>query len=89
MRIIHTRLVASRSFFGNVGVLVRAYCIYSLARWQRLREASEQAVLNANYLRSRISPLLPRAACRTVHARVRGFGCPTEKTARAISYGLG
>ncbi|MCC6510023.1 MAG: aminomethyl-transferring glycine dehydrogenase subunit GcvPB [Pirellulaceae bacterium] len=48
-----------RSFFGNVGVLVRAYCYICSLGGSGLRAASEQAVLNANYLRSRISPLLP------------------------------
>lgn len=48
-----------RSFFGNVGVLVRAYCYIRTLGGTGLKEASEQAVLNANYLRSRISPILP------------------------------
>ncbi|MGN6545626.1 MAG: aminomethyl-transferring glycine dehydrogenase subunit GcvPB, partial [Aureliella sp.] len=48
-----------RSFFGNVGVLVRAYCYIRTLGGSGLREASEQAVLNANYLRSRLAHLLP------------------------------
>lgn len=48
-----------RSFFGNVGVLVRAYCFIRTLGGSGLREASEQAVLNANYLRSRIAKWLP------------------------------
>ena len=47
-----------RSFFGNVGVLVRAYCYIRTLGGSGLRQASEQAVLNANYLRSRVSQLL-------------------------------
>ncbi len=47
-----------RSFFGNVGVLVRAYCYIRTLGGSGLKAASEQAVLNANYLRARIAPLL-------------------------------
>lgn len=48
-----------RSFFGNVGVLVRAYCYIRSLGGSGLKEASEHAVLNANYLRSRLSKWLP------------------------------
>ncbi|MGN6132902.1 MAG: aminomethyl-transferring glycine dehydrogenase subunit GcvPB [Aureliella sp.] len=47
-----------RSFFGNVGILVRAYCYIRTLGATGLREASEQAVLNANYLRSRLEKWL-------------------------------
>lgn len=48
-----------RSFFGNVGVLIRAYC-YILAHGpDGLRRVSENAVLNANYLLSRVRHILP------------------------------
>src|SRR5207253_3340814 len=43
-----------RSFFGNVGILVRGYCYIRTLGSQGLREVSENAVLNANYLLSRI-----------------------------------
>lgn len=39
-----------RSFFGNVGILFRGYCYLRTLGPQGLREVSEQAVLNANYL---------------------------------------
>lgn len=43
-----------RSFFGQIGVLVRAYTyIRGLGR-DGLRDASEKAVLNANYLAARL-----------------------------------
>jgi glycine dehydrogenase subunit 2 len=48
-----------RSFFGNVGVLVRAYCYIRTYGPQGLREVSENAVLNANYLLSRVKHILP------------------------------
>jgi len=48
-----------RSFFGNVGVLVRAYCYIRTHGWEGLRHVSENAVLNANYLLSRVKRLLP------------------------------
>ncbi len=48
-----------RSFFGNTGVLVRAYCYIRTHGPQGLREVSENAVLNANYLLSRVKHILP------------------------------
>jgi glycine dehydrogenase subunit 2 len=39
-----------RSFFGNVGILVRGYCYIRTLGAGGLREVSENAVLNANYL---------------------------------------
>jgi glycine dehydrogenase subunit 2 len=43
-----------RSFFGNVGILVRGYCYIRTLGPAGLRAVSENAVLNANYLLSRI-----------------------------------
>jgi glycine dehydrogenase subunit 2 len=43
-----------RSFFGNVGILLRGYCYIRTLGPDGLREVSEHAVLNANYLLSRI-----------------------------------
>ena len=39
-----------RSFFGNVGILVRGYCYIRTLGPAGLKNVSEQAVLNANYL---------------------------------------
>jgi glycine dehydrogenase subunit 2 len=43
-----------RSFFGNVGILARGYCYIRTLGPDGLREVSENAVLNANYLLSRV-----------------------------------
>jgi glycine dehydrogenase subunit 2 len=43
-----------RSFFGNVGILVRGYCYIRTLGPEGLREVSENAVLNANYLLARL-----------------------------------
>ncbi len=48
-----------RSFFGNVGVLVRAYCYIRTYGPDGLRAVAENAVLNANYLLSRVKHILP------------------------------
>lgn len=48
-----------RSFFGNVGVLIRAYCYIRTYGPEGLRAVSENAVLNANYLLSRVKEFLP------------------------------
>jgi len=43
-----------KSFYGNFGVLVRAYCYILSMGAQGLKKASEMAVLNANYMKSRL-----------------------------------
>jgi glycine dehydrogenase subunit 2 len=48
-----------RAFFGNVGVLVRAYCYIRTHGPDGLRRVSENAVLNANYVLSRVKHFLP------------------------------
>ena len=42
-----------KSFYGNFGVLVRAYA-YILMMGNNLKEASENAVLNANYIKEKL-----------------------------------
>jgi glycine dehydrogenase subunit 2 len=48
-----------RAFFGNTGVLVRAYSYIRTHGPDGLRRVSENAVLNANYLLSRVKHFLP------------------------------
>jgi glycine dehydrogenase subunit 2 len=43
-----------RSFYGNFGVLVRAYTYIRALGSEGLREVAEQAVLSANYLKARL-----------------------------------
>ena len=45
-----------RSFYGNFAVLVRAYAYILKQGGNGLREVSDRAVLNSNYLRSRLTP---------------------------------
>jgi glycine dehydrogenase subunit 2 len=45
-----------RSFYGNFAVLVRAYAYILGQGGNGLRDASDRAVLNANYLRKRLTP---------------------------------
>jgi glycine dehydrogenase subunit 2 len=47
-----------RSFVGNVGVLVRAYCYLRTLGPEGARRVAENAVLNANYLLARLKPML-------------------------------
>jgi glycine dehydrogenase subunit 2 len=48
-----------RSFFGNVGVLVRMYSYIRTHGPEGLKKISENAVLNANYLLSLVKDILP------------------------------
>ncbi|GAB5404087.1 MAG: aminomethyl-transferring glycine dehydrogenase subunit GcvPB [Aureliella sp.] len=48
-----------RSFNGNIGVLVRAYCYIRAYGASGMRDVSEHAVLNANYLLAKLSDVLP------------------------------
>ena len=53
-----------RSFFGNVGVLVRMYCYIRTHGPAGLRQIAENAVLNANYLLARVRDTLPVSSGR-------------------------
>jgi glycine dehydrogenase subunit 2 len=48
-----------RSFFGNVGILVRGYCYLRTLGAGGVRAMSENAVLNANYLLAKLKDVLP------------------------------
>ena len=48
-----------RSFFGNVGILFRGYCYIRTLGPDGLQAVSENAVLNANYLLSRVKHVSP------------------------------
>ena len=63
-----------KGFYGNVGVLVRAYAYLLRMGGDGLTQASEDAVLNANYLRTRLERLYPLPFDGPSHARVRALG---------------
>lgn len=44
-----------RSFFGNAGILIRAYVYIRMLGLEGLKRVSHDAVLNANYLRKKLS----------------------------------
>ena len=43
-----------RAFYGNIGVLIRAYIYIRALGAEGLREVAEAAILNANYLRAKL-----------------------------------
>jgi glycine dehydrogenase subunit 2 len=47
-------------FQGNVGVLIRAYAYMRLQGAEGLRDISENAILAANYLKAKLTPLFPK-----------------------------
>ena len=54
-----------KAFYGNFGVLVRAYTYIRMLGAAGLREVSEMAVLNANYLKSQVQDVFPISHDRT------------------------
>jgi glycine dehydrogenase subunit 2 len=54
-----------KAFYGNFGVLVRAYTYIRMLGAAGLREVSEMAVLNANYLKSQVEDVFPISHERT------------------------
>src|SRR5262245_59927298 len=75
-----------RAFFGNTGVLVRAYCYIRTHGPDGLRRVSENAVLNANYLLSRVKHFLPvPQGNRCMHEFVASAGrLKNDKTVSAM-----
>ena len=48
-----------RTFYGNIGIVVRGYCYLRTLGAQGLKAVSENAVLNANYLKAILKDVLP------------------------------
>jgi glycine dehydrogenase subunit 2 len=48
-----------KAFYGNFGVLVRAYTYIRMLGAEGMRETAENAVLNANYLQARLKDAYP------------------------------
>jgi len=83
-----------KAFFGNFGVLVRAFAYILSMGGEGLRHASEMAVLNANYIRARLEgefclPYPQRSMHEVVFSDEQlGGGCHTLDLAkRLIDYG--
>ncbi len=88
-----------RTFLGNVGVLLRAYAYIRTYGADGLRRVAENAVLNANYLLSRIRHFLPSPhGARCMHEfvvtaeslkKTKGLKQPTMDIAkRLLDYGF-
>jgi glycine dehydrogenase subunit 2 len=85
-----------KTFWGNFGMLVRAWTYIRTLGARGLREVSETAVLNANYLRARLQGTYPPAYDRTCMHEVvlKGqiAGAPEARTLdiakRLIDYGI-
>jgi len=45
------------TFYGNFGIMVRAYCYIRLLGSVGLRRASENAIINANYLKAKLESM--------------------------------
>ena len=76
-----------RGFQGNYGVFVRSYAYILSLGGDGLQEASETAVLNANYLLARlkeegVAEHLPGRLRPRLHARVRALGRADEEEPR-------
>ncbi len=85
-----------KTFFGNFGMLVRAWVYIRMLGAAGLREVSETAVLNANYLRVKLQDLYPpaydRVCMHEVVLKGQIAGAPEARTLdiakRLIDYGF-
>jgi glycine dehydrogenase subunit 2 len=74
-----------KAFYGNFGVLVRAYTYVRMLGAKGLREVSEMAVLNANYLKSQVQDIFPISHDRThMHEFVAQGIIPEAPEVRAL-----
>jgi len=81
-----------RSFFGNIGVLIRAY-VYIREYGDQLPRISERAVLNANYIRSQIIDFIhvahDRLCMHEVIASDKGIGQHSDTKVNALDIAKG
>ncbi len=74
-----------KAFHGNFGMLVRAWTYIRTLGAEGLREVSEVAVLNANYVRVRLKDLYPQAVDRIcMHETVLRGQLPGAKGVRTL-----
>jgi len=74
-----------RSYYGNVGILVRAYAYLRSHGGEGLRQVSDMAVLNANYLLHQLSDVYHTPHDRTVkHEFVLSLTAQKARGARAL-----
>jgi len=83
-----------KAFFGNYGMFIRAYTYIRMMGPDGLRAVSENAVLNANYLKALVSPHYKLAVERTcmhefvVHGDIAGTDViALDVSKRLIDYG--
>ena len=83
-----------KAFYGNYGMFIRAYTYIRMMGADGLRAASENAVLNANYLKALVSPHYKLAVERTcmhefvVHGDIAGTDViALDVSKRLIDYG--
>ncbi len=85
------------AFYGNFGVLIRAYTYIRILGYKGLREVSENAILNANYLLSKLKPYfeVPFSSSKCMHEFVmsgdkqKAKGVSTKDIAkRLLDYGF-
>lgn len=83
-----------KAFFGNYGMFIRAYTYIRMMGPDGLRDVSENAVLNANYLKAKVSPHYALAVERTcmhefvVHGDIPGTDIRAlDVSKRLIDYG--
>ncbi|WP_158998655.1 aminomethyl-transferring glycine dehydrogenase subunit GcvPB [Pigmentibacter ruber] len=47
-----------KAFYGNYGMFIRAWCYIKALGWEGLKNVSENAILNANYIKSKLKDVL-------------------------------
>lgn len=95
MKIPEASVGSIKSFYGNFAVLLRAYAYIRALGAQGLKEASECAVLNANYMKERLKEkyqLFNEGLCKhefVLSGLRTGNGCTTLHVAkRLMDYGV-
>ena len=83
-----------KAFYGNYGIFIRAYTYIRMMGPDGLRKVSENAVLNANYLKAKVGPHYQLAVDRTcmhefvVHGDIPGTDViALDVSKRLIDYG--
>jgi len=83
-----------KAFYGNYGIFIRAYTYIRMMGPDGLRQVSENAVLNANYLKTKVAPHFKLAVERTcmhefvVHGDIPGTDViALDVSKRLIDYG--
>ena len=72
-------------FYGNFGIVLRAYAYTIMLGREGLKRVAENAVLNANYIMKKLEPFFDKSPPRRPRASTNASSAPRGRSKRVAS----